>query len=133
MPITSSCEDTLGFEFVAIGDFKISAVIDLTADVAVRGDNSLDFAILSGADANKFTLKGNELTFEATDFEARSDVAYRVKVQATFTSAVRSITLAVFSGVEKLEAVVIDNANVWNDDNNSILAINNFTTFIENS
>jgi hypothetical protein len=40
----------------------------------------------------------------------------------------------VFSGVEKLEAVVIDNAaNVWNDDNNSILAINNFTTFIENS
>jgi hypothetical protein len=96
-------------------------VIDLTADVAVRGDNSLDFAILSGADANKFTLKGNELTFEATDFEARSDVAYRVK---TATSAVRSITLAVFSGVEKLEAVVIDNANVWNDDNNSILAIN---------
>jgi hypothetical protein len=28
----------------------------------------------------------NELTFEATDFEARSDVAYRVKVQATFIS-----------------------------------------------
>ncbi|VVH56087.1 hypothetical protein BSPCLSOX_1790 [uncultured Gammaproteobacteria bacterium] len=52
----------------------------------------------------------------------------------TVTSAVRSITLAVFSGVEKLEAVVIDNAaNVWNDDNNSILAINNFITFIENS
>jgi hypothetical protein len=25
MPISSSCEDTLGFEFVAIGDFKISA------------------------------------------------------------------------------------------------------------
>ncbi|WP_139699769.1 autotransporter domain-containing protein, partial [bacterium endosymbiont of Bathymodiolus sp. 5 South] len=59
-------------------------VIDLTADVTVSGSNSLDFAILSGADANKFTLKGNKLTFEATDFEARSDVAYRVKVQATF-------------------------------------------------
>jgi hypothetical protein len=68
------------------------------------------------------TLEGYQLTFEATDFEARSDVArsdsdvaYHVKVQATFiqrvskssesmsptvTSVVRSITLAVFSGVE---------------------------------
>jgi hypothetical protein len=37
-----------------------------------------------------------------------------------------SITLAVFSGVEKLAFVVIENANAWNDDNNSMLVINNF-------
>jgi hypothetical protein len=34
-------------------------VIDLTTDVTVGDIDSLDFAILSGADANKFTLKGN--------------------------------------------------------------------------
>jgi hypothetical protein len=48
-------------------------VINLTTDVTVGSIDSLDFAILSGADANKFTLKGNssegyQLTFEATDF-----------------------------------------------------------------
>ena len=60
-------------------------VIDLTSDIVPIGLDSVDFAILSGADANKFTLKGNQLTFEATDFEARINAAYRVKVQATFT------------------------------------------------
>jgi hypothetical protein len=40
----------------------------------------------------------------------------------------------VFSGVETTSGVVIKNAaNVWNDDNNSILAINNFITFIDKS
>jgi hypothetical protein len=34
-------------------------VIDLTSDIVPRGLDSVDFAILSGADANKFTLKGN--------------------------------------------------------------------------
>jgi hypothetical protein len=34
-------------------------VIDLTANAVIDGIDSLDFAILSGADANKFTLKGN--------------------------------------------------------------------------
>ncbi len=59
-------------------------VIDLTTNVNNDSDFiSIDFAILPGADANKFTLAGNKLTFKATDFEARSDVAYRVKVQAT--------------------------------------------------
>jgi hypothetical protein len=46
---------------------------------------------------------------------------------------VSSITLLLFSGVEKSAAVVIRSApaaNVWNDDNNSMLAINNFITFI---
>jgi hypothetical protein len=42
---------------------------------------------LSGADAGKFTLSGGrsrdfKLTFEATDFEARSNAAYSVKVKA---------------------------------------------------
>jgi hypothetical protein len=51
---------------------------------------------LTGADADKFTLAGNKLTFIAKAFKARSDNTYRV-----------SITLLSFSGVEKLEAVVI--------------------------
>ncbi|VVM18474.1 hypothetical protein BSPWISOXPB_5178 [uncultured Gammaproteobacteria bacterium] len=41
------------------------------------------FAILGGADANKFTLAGNQLTFIATAFEARSDATYRVNIKAT--------------------------------------------------
>jgi hypothetical protein len=52
---------------------------------------------LTGADADKFTLAGNKLTFIAKAFEAGSDNTYRVS----------SITLLSFSGVEKLEAVVI--------------------------
>jgi hypothetical protein len=48
---------------------------------------------------------------------------------------VSSITLLSFSGVEKLEAVVIRSAsgfpaNVWNDDNNSMLVINSLIIFI---
>jgi hypothetical protein len=34
--------------------------------------------MIEGADANKFTLAGNELTFKGTAFEARSDATYRV-------------------------------------------------------
>jgi hypothetical protein len=33
--------------------------------------------MIEGADANKFTLAGNELTFKGTAFEARSDATYR--------------------------------------------------------
>jgi hypothetical protein len=43
----------------------------------------MTFAIVGGADVSKFTLKGNELTFKATDFEARSDATYRVNIKAT--------------------------------------------------
>jgi hypothetical protein len=95
--ITNNSDGTLGFELVTIDDFKISVVGAFSTpentakviDLTTNGNNSdsgfisIDFAILPGADANKFTLAGNKLTFKATDFEARSDVAYRVKVQAT--------------------------------------------------
>jgi hypothetical protein len=64
-------------------------VIDLTADATVVDIDSLDFAILSGADANKFTLKGN--SSEGYSSESMSP---------TVTSVVRLITLAVFSGVK---------------------------------
>jgi hypothetical protein len=114
-------------------------VIDITTD---ESSNTLNVT-LSGADAGKFTLSGGrsrgfKLTFEATDFEARIDAAYSVKVKAIIpdffgnNTNIRIITLAVFSGVEKLAFVVIENANAWNDDNNSMLVINNFITFIEN-
>jgi hypothetical protein len=68
----------------------------------------------------------SKLTFKATAFEAGSDNTYSVNIKAEFR-------FMVFSGVETLAAVVIENAaNVWNDDNNSMLVINNFITFIEN-
>ncbi|CAC9436718.1 hypothetical protein [uncultured Gammaproteobacteria bacterium] len=41
------------------------------------------FTIVGGADDSRFTVKGNELTFKATDFEARSDATYRVNIKAT--------------------------------------------------
>jgi hypothetical protein len=41
------------------------------------------FEKLTGADADKFTLAGNKLTFIAKAFEARSDNTYRVKIKAT--------------------------------------------------
>jgi hypothetical protein len=42
-------------------------------DINMIPDYKRTFAILDGADANKFTLAGNKLTFIATAFEARSD------------------------------------------------------------
>jgi hypothetical protein len=82
-------------------------VIDLTADVTVGSIDSLDFAILSGADANKFTLKGNQLTFEATDFEARINAAYRVKVQATFIRRVFNGDIKSTETVDKFITVTV--------------------------
>ncbi len=76
-------------------------VIDLTTNVNDSGFISIDFAILPGADANKFTLAGNKLTFKATDFEARSDVAYRVKVQAT-----RKVRLGVITSIITAEKTI---------------------------
>jgi hypothetical protein len=43
----------------------------------------MTFAIVGGADVSKFTLKGNELAFKATDFEARNNANYRVNIKAT--------------------------------------------------
>ncbi|CAC9495687.1 hypothetical protein [uncultured Gammaproteobacteria bacterium] len=76
-------------------------VIDLTTNVNDSGFISIDFAILPGADANKFTLAGNKLTFKATDFEARSDVAYRVKVQA-----IRKVRLGVITSIITAEKTI---------------------------
>ncbi|VVM26948.1 hypothetical protein BSPWISOXPB_5636 [uncultured Gammaproteobacteria bacterium] len=45
---------------------------------------TLDFEIVRGLDANKFTLVGNKLTFEAPAFNDRTDATYRVKIKATF-------------------------------------------------
>ncbi len=64
-------------------------VIDLTTDGGV-GFFSINFAILPGEDADKFTLVGNDLTFEATDFEAQSDATYRVKVRATRKATIQT-------------------------------------------
>jgi hypothetical protein len=79
---------------------------------------------------SKFTLKGNELTFKATDFEARNNANYRVNIKATLSArssfysmffppikgsisllllVASVIALSVFSGVET-SAVVIRSA-----------------------
>ena len=57
--------------------------IELTLNRGNTSDYKRTFAILGGADANKFTLAGNQLTFIATAFEARSDATYRVNIKAT--------------------------------------------------
>jgi hypothetical protein len=63
---------------------------------------------LDGADANKFTLAGNKLTFIATAFEARSDVTYHVNIKATLNAKIlpdiiviglSMVTVRVFSAV----------------------------------
>jgi hypothetical protein len=43
----------------------------------------IGFAIVGGADVNKFTLNGSELTFKATEFKDGSDNTYRVNIKAT--------------------------------------------------
>ncbi|SEH98543.1 [weak similarity to] outer membraneautotransporter_ [Bathymodiolus azoricus thioautotrophic gill symbiont] len=84
-------------------------VIDLTTDVnSDIGFTSIDFAILPGADANKFTLAGNKLTFKATDFEARSDVAYRVKVQATKKVRILGVVASTMTAEKTITVTVAD-------------------------
>ena len=84
-------------------------VIDLTTDVnSDIGFTSIDFAILPGADANKFTLAGNKLTFKATDFEVRSDVAYRVKVQATKKVRILGVVASTMTAEKTITVTVAD-------------------------
>ena len=84
-------------------------VIDLTTDVnSDIGFTLIDFAILPGADANKFTLAGNKLTFKATDFEARSDVAYRVKVQATKKVRILGVVASTMTAEKTITVTVAD-------------------------
>jgi hypothetical protein len=74
------------------------------------------FEKLTGADADKFTLAGNKLTFIAKAFEAGSDNTYPPlpSIIAKDTSfsfpsllVVSGIIFCVFSSVEKLAAVAI--------------------------
>jgi hypothetical protein len=58
--------------------------IELTLNKGNTPDYRRTFAILDGADANKFTLAGNKLTFIATAFEARSDVTMIVIITMVF-------------------------------------------------
>jgi hypothetical protein len=82
---------------------------------------------VDGLDSKKFTLVGDKLTFEATDFEARKNATYHVKIRSTFS-------IPPYGATTSSLIIFIDKAPyVWNDDNNSMLAINNFITFIENS
>jgi hypothetical protein len=78
------------------------------------------FDIGGGADAKRFTLAGNKLTFKATAFKARNNT-YRVNIIVkivsmflnTFVSlllVISVITLSVFSGVETSATVVIRSA-----------------------
>ncbi|CAB5503381.1 hypothetical protein AZO1586I_1114 [Bathymodiolus thermophilus thioautotrophic gill symbiont] len=84
-------------------------VIDLTTDVnSDIGFTLIDFAILPGADANKFTLAGNKLTFKATDFEVRSDVAYRVKVQATKKVRILGVVASTMTAEKTITVTVAD-------------------------
>ncbi|VVH66514.1 hypothetical protein BSPLISOX_2679, partial [uncultured Gammaproteobacteria bacterium] len=62
-----------------------SKVIELTINENYLGSaiSNQGFEKLTGADADKFTLAGNKLTFIAKAFEAGSDNTYRVKIKAT--------------------------------------------------
>ena len=70
------------------------------------------FEIIDGEDANKFTLKGDELTFKATAFKARSDATYRVNIKATKVenNAAKSFVEA----VEKTLTVTVIDPNTVN-------------------
>jgi hypothetical protein len=86
---------------------------------------------VDGLDSKKFTLVGDKLTFEATDFEARKNATYHVKIRSTFSNVWNDDNNSIYTTSSLI--IFIDKAPyVWNDDNNSMLAINNFITFIEN-
>ena len=97
-------------------------VIDLTTNGnnSDSGFISIDFAILPGADANKFTLAGNKLTFKATDFEARSDVAYRVKVQA-----IRTVRFGVLTSIITAEKTITVTVTDLDDEAPTNIQISN--------
>jgi hypothetical protein len=72
--------------------------------------------------ASKVNLKPLERPPDKVNFPASAPDKVTFKV-LLLSSVVISITLAVFSGVEKLAFVVIENANAWNPDffgNNNI-------------
>ncbi|VVM21949.1 hypothetical protein BSPWISOXPB_5594 [uncultured Gammaproteobacteria bacterium] len=60
-------------------------VIKLTTNKDTQANPIITFAIVDGLDSKKFTLVGDKLTFEATDFEARKNATYHVKIRSTFS------------------------------------------------
>ncbi|VVM22918.1 hypothetical protein BSPWISOXPB_2648 [uncultured Gammaproteobacteria bacterium] len=67
------------------------------------------FEIIDGEDANKFTLKGDELTFKATAFKARNNATYRVNIRATKVE--NNIINFFVEAVEKTLTVTVINPN----------------------
>ncbi|SHN93831.1 hypothetical protein BCLUESOX_1072, partial [bacterium endosymbiont of Bathymodiolus sp. 5 South] len=88
------------------------------------------FEIIDGEDANKFTLKGDELTFKATAFKARNNATYRVNIRATKVE--NNIINFFVEAVEKTLTVTVINPNTVNtnaaklpsveDDNTKVTA-----------
>jgi hypothetical protein len=70
-----------------------SKVIELTINENYLGSaiSNQGFEKLTGADADKFTLAGNKLTFIAKAFEAGSDNTYRVKIKATYITTTQAV------------------------------------------
>jgi hypothetical protein len=63
---------------------RTALAVTLALSSSTEGNFMFDiFEIIDGEDANKFTLKGNELTFKATAFKARNNATYRVNIRAT--------------------------------------------------
>jgi hypothetical protein len=87
-------------------------VITLAVNKEIPGVTSikLDFEIVRGLDANKFTLVDNKLTFEAPAFNDRTDATYRVKIKATF--AENSGAFPKTETAEKTLTVTIINADL---------------------
>jgi hypothetical protein len=77
----------------------------------------LDFEIVRGLDANKFTLVDNKLTFEAPAFNDRTDATYRVKIKATFAensgafpkteTAEKTLTVTIINPISKSSLIEV--------------------------
>jgi hypothetical protein len=72
--------------------------------------------LIIGVYEGEITEKTITVTVTDLDDEAPTNIQIRNINTNLLSSVVISITLAVFSGVEKLAFVVIENANAWNDD-----------------
>jgi hypothetical protein len=72
-------------------------------------------------------IRGNKLTFKATDFEARSDVAYRVKLQA-----IRTVRFGVLTSIITAEKTITVTVTDLDDEAPTIFVgskINYFSYF----
>jgi hypothetical protein len=82
--ITNSSNVPLGFEFITVDDFKISAVGGKSKGMLKSNKGKgVSFSIVNDTDKDKFTLSGTALPFEATDFKDGGDNNYHVKIRPT--------------------------------------------------